>query len=582
MTIQLNGERLDVLPGQSETLYDIIKKNGFHLNAPCGGNGRCGKCRVTIANAAAPTATDRALIAGEDIASGVRLACVTLPFEGMDVRFEQAGERPARIMTEGRSVQYAFAPPVRRAAFTMAAPTLGDQSDDLCRLARALGTPALSLSRGMLSRLPGALRSGSWQGSAALMGDRLLGLDPGAVLGMAVDIGTTTLAGYLVNLETGEEMAVASALNPQKAFGDDVITRADHARGGGLAALQRAVSAEIDALAGALCKMTAASREDVYHVTVAGNTVMMHLFAGITPEHIAASPFIPAFTAAMEYGAAELGLRLNAEAVATLLPCVAGYIGADTVAGILSSGMAGSPEAQLLIDIGTNGEIALAAGGKLWACSTAAGPAFEGAHISCGMGGVAGAVNKATLNGELRFTTIGDAPPRGICGSGLLDLVAGLLDCGAVDDTGRIDADGAPGWLRVEGDAVVVDDASGIRLTGRDIREVQLAKGAIAAGLEVLAAEAGVRLDDISRVYLAGGFGSYMDKRSAGRVGLIPPALTDRTVAIGNSSGAGARAALLSAEAMGEAARIARSVTYVELSARKDFQDAFMDKMMFS
>lgn len=581
MRITLNGKTTDVAIDQDERLYELLARLGYRLNAPCGGNGRCGKCRVTIANAGEPNDIDRKLIDEEDLAAGVRLACATVPESGMVVSFEQTGERMAHIATEGKSVKYAFEPQVALKELALHAPDLADQAADVDRVAHALGEDRLEVPRGVLGGLPAALRQCGWNASAVLKGNRLLGLNPGALCGVAVDIGTTTLACYLIDLMTGAELAVASSLNPQKVYGDDVITRSDYARSGGLDTLQTAVAAEIDGLIGRMCAQAGVERADIYHVTLAGNTVMMHLFAGITPENIAMSPFIPAFSGAVDFTAAELGLRVHPEAPATLLPSVAGYVGADTVAGMLAVGMREDSETMLLIDIGTNGEIALSANGKLYSCSTAAGPAFEGAHISCGMGGVAGAINRAKVDGGISFSTIGNEKPRGICGSGLLDLVAGLLDCGAIDDTGRIDADAAPAWVEFDGSSVVIAKDAGICITGRDIREVQLAKGAIAAGVEVLLNEAGIKLADIRHVYLAGGFGSYMDKRSAGRVGLIPAELVGRTSAVGNSSGAGAKAALLSVYAMAEAERLARAVKYVELSARKDFQDLFMDKMFF-
>jgi uncharacterized 2Fe-2S/4Fe-4S cluster protein (DUF4445 family) len=581
MRIEVNGWAAEAEPAAGESLLGLLARQGFRLNAPCGGNGRCGKCRVLVENAAEPGEDDKRLLDAGELAAGVRLACRTVPFDGIRVRFEEAGERPAHIATEGNSVSYKYDPMVSVREIELPAPSLADQSADVARLARALGLEELTTPRGVLRELPQALRSGGWKASAVLKGNVLLGLNPSGLYGLAVDIGTTTLACYLVDLITGAELAVASALNPQKAYGDDVISRCDHARSGSLDALQKAVAGEIDALVGKMCAQAGVSRRDIFQATFAGNTVMMHLFAGIPPENIALSPFIPAFTDAQELGARELGLGLNPEAAAALLPCVAGYIGADTVAGIVAAGMRESSEPSMLIDIGTNGEIALAVNGRMYACSTAAGPAFEGAHIRNGMGGVAGAINKVEIDDGLRFTTIGNAPVRGICGSGLLDLVAGLLDCGAIDDTGRLDAESAPKWLEFEGDGVVVDRAADIVLTGRDIREVQLAKGAVAAGIDVIADEAGIKISDIRHVYLAGGFGSYMDRRSACRVGLIPKELEDRTVAIGNSSGAGAKAALLSKEAMEEACMVAKAVKYIELSARKDFQEAFMEKMLF-
>jgi uncharacterized 2Fe-2S/4Fe-4S cluster protein (DUF4445 family) len=581
MTIEVNGRPIETGPEPGESLLALLARTGFRLDAPCGGNGRCGKCRVSVENAQAPCAAEAAMLSAEELASGVRLACRTEPFDGMRLAFEEEGRRPAHIATEGRSVEYDFSPQIEIKRFTLDAPTLGDQRADAERLYAAPGMEGIELSRGALRALPGALRSGGWSVSAAVKGGRVLGVNPGRLCGLAVDIGTTTLACYLMDLTTGAELAVASALNPQRARGDDVIARCDFARAGGLDELQCSVAGEIDGLAGRMCEQAGVRRQDIYHAAFAGNTVMMHLFAGIPPENIALSPFVPAFTGSLECPARELGLHLNREAAATLLPSVAGYVGADIVAGLVASGMREDSEATLLIDIGTNGEIALAANGSLHACSTAAGPAFEGAHIRCGMGGVAGAVNKAELDGGIRYETIGNAPALGICGSGLVDIVAGLLETGALDETGRLCPDAAPAWLTFDGDAVVIDRKAGIVLAGRDVREVQLAKGAIAAGVDVLAAEAGIRISDIRHVYLAGGFGSYMDRRSACRIGLIPAELESRTSAIGNSSGAGTKAALLSKGAMAEARRIARAVQYVELSARKDFQEAFMEKMLF-
>jgi uncharacterized 2Fe-2S/4Fe-4S cluster protein (DUF4445 family) len=581
MRIIINGRTHDVTAGQDENLFELMNRMGFRLDAPCGGGGRCGKCRVTIVNAGRPTQEEIESIDPESIREGIRLACATAVYDGIDVRFEPPSERLAHIATAGDSVQYDFDPAVKEVEVTLSPPQLSDQTADLERLCAALGVKTLRPAREALRALPGALRQGGWKPSAVIREDMLLGLNPKKLCGVAVDVGTTTLACYLLDLRGGIDLAVASALNPQRAFGDDVISRCDYARSGGLDELQKLVSAEINRLVGSMCAQAGVDREDVFQMTVAGNTVMMHLLAGISPENIAQSPFIPAWTHSVDFRAAELGLKLNRSAVVSLLPCIAGYVGADTAAAMLAAGMREGGEPVLLIDIGTNGEIALSANGRLFACSTAAGPAFEGAHISCGMGGVGGAISQVKVDGGIRYRTIGNAVAVGICGSGLLDLVAGFLDVGAIDETGRIDADKVPPWMEIVEGKLAVDKARGIFVTQRDVREVQLAKGAIAAGVEVLLREAGIGVSDIRHVYLAGGFGSFMDKRSAGRIGLIPPELVHRTSAMGNGSGAGAKAALLSKAAMTEAERLARAVRYVELSVRQDFQDAFVDKMMF-
>ena len=567
--------------GHDGNLYELMNRLGFHFDAPCGGGGRCGKCRVTIVNARQPTGEESDLLDPGSIRDGVRLACATAVFDGMEVRFEQSDERLAHIVTAGNSVQYDFDPAVKEVEVELAPPQLSDQTADLERLSAALDEKSLRLARETLRALPGVLRRGGWKVTAVIKGGTLLDLNPKNLCGVAVDVGTTTLASYLLDLRSGAELAVTSSLNPQKAFGDDVISRCDYARSGGLDELQKLVAGEINRLVESLCAQARVNREDIFQVTAAGNTVMMHLLAGISPENIAQSPFIPAWTHSVDFQAAELGLALNRSAVVSLLPCVAGYVGADTSAAMLAAGMREDGDTVLLIDIGTNGEIALSANGRLFACSTAAGPAFEGAHISCGMGGVTGAISQVKVDGGIKYRTIGNTVAAGICGSGLLDLIAGFLDVGAIDETGRINADGAPPWVEIVDGKLAVDRVRGIFVTQRDVREVQLAKGAIAAGVDVLLREAGIGVSDIRHVHLAGGFGSFMDKRSACRIGLIPPELVQRTSAMGNGSGAGAKAALLSKEAMAEAERLAQAVRYVELSVRQDFQDAFVDKMMF-
>ena len=581
MKIIVNGRTLDVAAGQDGNLYELLNRLGFHLDAPCGGGGRCGKCRVTIVNGGQPTDGEIDLLDPGSIRDGIRLACATAVFDGMEVRFEQTDERLAHIVTAGNSVQYDFDPPVKEVGVELAPPQLSDQTADLERLCAALGVKTLQPARETLRALPGVLRQGGWKVSAVIRGGMLLDLNPKNLCGVAADVGTTTLATYLLDLRSGAELAVASSLNPQRKFGDDVISRCDYARSGGLDELQKLVAAEINRLVESMCAQARVNREDVFQVTAAGNTVMMHLLAGISPENIAQSPFIPAWTSSFDFQAVELGLELNRSAVVSLLPCVAGYVGADTTAAMLAAGMREDGDTVLLIDIGTNGEIALSASGRLFACSTAAGPAFEGAQISCGMGGVTGAISQVKMDRGIQYRTIGGAVASGICGSGLLDLIAGFLDVGAIDETGRIAAEGAPPGVEIVDGKLAVDKARGIFVTQRDVREVQLAKGAIAAGVEVLLREAGIVASDIRHVYLAGGFGSFMDKRSAGRIGLIPPELVQRTSAIGNGSGAGAKAALLSKAAMAEAERLAQAVRYVELSVRQDFQDAFVDKMMF-
>jgi len=351
------------------------------------------------------------------------------------------------------------------------------------------------------------------------------------------------------------------------------------------------------------------STDDIVHYVFAGNTTMLHLLTGLPAAAIARAPFIPVSRRAMTLPAAELGLPLAADAVCQLLPSISGYVGADITAGILACGLHHLPPGQnaLLLDIGTNGEIVLASPNGLIACSTAAGPAFEGANILCGMGGVQGAIDSmACREGDLVYTTVGESNgngkdngqsirPLGICGSGLVAAVAVLLDCGLIDETGRITDEPAnlPASLRQrliqyqEQAAILLVpreiSATGhpIILTQKDIRELQNAKAAIAAGISLLIQQAGLRPDQIDRTYIAGGFGNYLDAAHAFRIGLLPRELRGSTRAAGNTAGMGAILCLLDHTALAEAESIARSVGYFELSGDKRFTDLYIEAMMF-
>ena len=588
-----DGATRELTAQAGERLYDVLKENGVRLDAPCGGRCFCGKCRVRIADAPEPTKAERNLLAQEELAQGVRLACA-VRIQG-DMRVETLAERAgeAKIQVEGYSAAFDVEPRVRRVRAAMEAPTLADQEGDLERLSRALGS-GVQLPLEVAAQAADAFRSNGWQATLTLLGDRVLALGEGPLLGVAVDIGTTTMVAYLLDLKDGREMAVRSCLNPQGVHGADVIVRSDYATAGGLQEMADLVRAQIDGMIGELCEETGVARRDIYQVVTVGNTIMMHLFATLPPKHIAVSPFIPVYTRGFDVPAAQLGLSIHPRGMVTLMPCVAGYVGADTIAAVLASGMDQQEELSLMVDIGTNGEIALGNREGMATCSAAAGPAFEGAHIQYGMGGVAGAISKVTVEAErVVCQTIGGEPARGICGSGLVDAISGMKDLGVIDEMGRIleDEEIESPWLRqrvreLEGKPafLLISEQEGaardVYVCQRDLREVQLAKGAIAAGIEVLLRERGVKFDQISALYLAGGFGNYIDCGHACNIGLLPPELRERIRPIGNGAGSGARMALLSAAAWERAERLREGARYIELSSRADFQELFVDKMM--
>lgn len=386
--------------------------------------------------------------------------------------------------------------------------------------------------------------------------------DGEAGLGVSVDVGTTTLAAYLVERSTGRVLASDARLNPQRPHGADVISRLSFAIESeeNAALLQREILAAIDEMTRSMLERAGRAGEEIRCRALVGNTVMMHLLGGYPARPLAFAPFTPAYTALHEK---ELG------GVRTILGgCISGYVGADTLAAALACGLDERDENAMLIDIGTNGEIMLKKDGRCFACSCAAGPAFEGAHIACGTGAVAGAIDHARVeNGEIVYTTIGGGEATGICGSGLIDLTAALLERGDITPMGRMAGD--------------VRLSERVYLARSDIREVQLAKAAIASGIRILAEQAGAALADIEKVYLAGGFGNFIGLDSACRIGLLPAALRAKIVPVGNAAGSGSVRLLVSEQARRRAEALRQATRCVELAATPDFNDVYTDELLF-
>jgi len=582
------GERR-ISAQKGESLYSALRRGGIELDAPCGGHCFCGKCKVQPEPVGIAGEAEAKLLTEKELAEGYRLACAIKVEGEMTVRIPQLHQGQAEIMTAGVNVNIAVNHGLEWKAITLPEGTLEQPDGDGERLSQALGGAKLPLS--VLKSLPAAVREDKGNISVLTEGDRVVDVRAGhgeqPLYGLAVDIGTTTIVAYLVDMVTGRELRAASMMNPQKNYGDDVISRIEYATQGGLSTLRDKVVEGINGLIDQLCPQ--GENDRIYRAMLVGNTVMVHLLVGVDPAHIAHSPFIPAFTGALELSAREAGLKIAPAAQVYTLPNVASYVGADIVASVMASQLDQREELTLMVDIGTNGEMVLGNKDRMLSCSTAAGPALEGAHISCGMGGVTGAISSVKAEGDqVICQTIGGAPARGLCGSGLVDAVALLLNSGALDETGHLDPDEGPeAWedlFDYEGRNALFTLAEGERkvtLSQKDIREVQLAKGAIAAGIEVLVQRWGGKLTDIDRVCLAGGFGNYIDKANACRIGLLPQPLLSKIVGIGNGAGAGAKLALLSKDEMTRGEHIAQKVEYIELSAVKAFQDLFMEKMMF-
>jgi uncharacterized 2Fe-2S/4Fe-4S cluster protein (DUF4445 family) len=605
VTFQPGDKTVYVLQGTR--LIEAAIAAEFVINAPCGGEGVCGKCRVVVAEGAAePAAEELRLFSPEEIQAGCRLACQSVVRGPMKVLVPQTsvvGSRHQIMVQSGAAVQARGEPIVVKSYVEMPVPVRGDDAPDTVRLQRAIGPFDADLD--LLRELPRQLRAWKFCGTAVLAEGRLLDFEQGNTewdaYGVAVDVGTTTLAASLVDLTTGREVRVASRLNPQTRFGDDVLTRILFARDreDGLRQLQQAIVEAVDEMIGQLCDESEILRQRIYVVTVSGNTTMQHLFSAIDPRAIGEVPFVPALGRGLSLTAGELGLGIHPRGRAYLLPVIGGFVGGDTVSGILATGLADCSRPTLFIDIGTNGEIVLLADGKLLAASTAAGPAFEGARISQGMRGSTGAIEKVLVDGRLRTHVIGHVPPVGLCGSALIDAAAELLRHGILSPQGRMQMpdelppgvlpdlvrrlivrDKQPGFVLAD-----AEEAAGGRpvvLTQRDVRELQLASGAIRAGIGILLRREGVEPKDLDCVLVAGGFGNFIRRSNAQRIGLLPWGVEHRRIRyVGNTSLAGARLVALSRESRRQAEALAARTEHVDLSFDPGFHAAFAEAMIF-
>ncbi len=507
---------------EGTTILAAEQMAGLEPDAPCGGKGDCGKCRVDIV---------------EGVQTGVVLACQTPVTCNMKVD-TLSQEKIQKILTDGFN--------------------------------------------------------------------RSVSVDPGVgsaeapFYTVAFDIGTTTIVGYLLDGRTGKELAVASVMNPQHQFGADVISRANYVLEHGGDEMKQVVQKAVNQLIGKVCALANVKREEVLQVSIVGNTCMHHLFMGISPQSLVLAPYVPAVKEGMVLDPKDYGLSVAENGRLLMFPNIAGFVGGDTVGCMLSVAFDQLEEMSLMIDIGTNGELVMGNKNRMVATSTAAGPAFEGAKIECGMRGSKGAVSHLQIEGsELKFENVEDGKAAGICGSGLIDVLAFMIRYGFVDNYGGLaeeddleepvavdnawrlqEKDGKPVFILIPAE----ETASGtpVYLSQKDIREVQLAKGAIAAGISLMAENLGIQIEDIQKVYLAGAFGNYMDSDNACEIGLIPYELKDRIALIGNAAGEGSKLAVINQEEYAYACRLAEKTEFIELASESRFQDVFVDELEFA
>ena len=569
------------------TLLDAGQRAGVMLTAVCGGEGSCGRCivRVMSGQVSPPNRTEEIQLGQVDVAAGWRLACQTEI--ASDVRVHVPSDSlvtAQRTQTEGASLEVALEPAVRSFDVTLEAPTQHDLRSDAARLRDAVGTRKLDFDTQVLRRLPDDLRAWDFRASAYVRGSQVIQVRPygKSPLGLAVDIGTTKLAAYLVDLHSGETLASAGEMNPQIAYGEDVMARISHVMStdDGAEQLRTAIVQALNQLARQLCAHARRDVADIADAVVVGNTAMHHLFLGLPVRQLGLAPYVAAESAALDVPSRDIGLDLAPGASVHLLPNIAGFVGADHVAMLMATGMPEREGVVLGMDIGTNTEVSLVAHGRHLSCSTASGPAFEGAHIRFGMRAAPGAIEKVSMHdGRIHIKTVEDVPPVGLCGSGILDLIAQMLRVGIINRRGAMAehhrvrrGNHGPEFVLVPG-----SDNGGTEIVfGRaDIAEIQLAKGAMRAGVNILLKHAGLTEASIDEVIIAGAFGTYLDVQSGIDIGMFPRVDRHRFKQVGNAAGAGARMALISTAQRERAVRIARQIEYVELTAEKEFQSEF-------
>ncbi|MFC2072229.1 ASKHA domain-containing protein [Chloroflexota bacterium] len=619
---RLGGVWLNVLPDdlwlripKGESVWEALQNTDVELESDCGGLGTCGKCKIKVlSEIEPPTIQERELLDEKELGQGIRLACRTGVFRDMVISTTEAGreEEYLKILTTSHHVAHRYLPtselePLIRKQHVVLPPDIQkDGLSDLDAIKLGLGSEYSDLKAplGCLQTLPQKFKETQFRGTAVLHEHCLLEWQnqdkADSRYGLVFDLGTSTLVGKLFNLTDGSEIAVTSCLNSQTRHGSDVISRLKHIKEHqkGLENLRRLVINDLNQLTTRLLLNAGLHPEDIFITVAAGNTVMQHIFLGLSPAGIAEAPFSPVLTDGLIVKAVDAGLHLHPEALLYVMPIKSGYIGGDLLSFVMASGVAEQEDEIILgLDLGTNGEIFLGNSKRLLTCSAAAGPALEGARISQGMIAKAGAIEGVSFEeGDLHYLVIGNISPKGLCGSGLVELVAVLLELGVIDYEGliRLPQEGAAKGLspRLINRSGVYDfliasteesyDHKPLYLTQRDVRELQLAKGAIAAGVKTLTDEMDIGIEDIDRVYLAGAFGNYVNLYSAMRIGLIPRLDPEIISSLGNAASTGASMVLLSKDYWQMANKLTAFIEHIELSSRLDFNQYFIEQMDFS
>lgn len=609
MKVKPQGKTIDIRQGES--ILSALERAGIQIMSLCSGSGICGKCKIKIesgGNLLNQISEAEIQLLGEDLVKeGYRLACraklqaeksetleITIPPETKYTR--------QVLLIEGVRVEVPANPETRKIILKVEKPPLREVKPDyenlLETIARTTGMENLSYTYNFLRKLPRSLRERDGVVTVTLFKDLLIDIEPGRspeLYGLAVDIGTTKIAGYIIDLEAGEEIVSTGIMNPQIPFGEDLMSRLTYIlrNDNGMQKLRSVLIAGLNKMIRELCETAEVKQEEIYEAEIVGNTAMHHIFFGLWPGYLAYSPYPPVIGRTLTVPARTIGLRINDGGIVSSLPIIGGFVGADAVADVLASGMLEEKGNILLVDIGTNTEIVLKRKEKVLTCSAASGPAFEGATIECGMRAAPGAIERVKIDDstfEPELTVIMGEKPVGLTGSGLFDLVAELLRVGLILKNGRFNPHIDCKRLRKNSKGYMEyvlaseeESATGrpVVFTQKDIRQFQLGKAAIYTGIKILMDRLNLKPEDIDKLYIAGSFGFHIDPQSALTVGMFPEIEIERIFQLGNAAGSGAKMALLSSEIKKFAETIPQRIKYIELAAEQSFRREFVMAMHF-
>ncbi len=603
VTFEPLGRKVHVLNGT--TILQAAKDARIKIRSECDGQGICGKCKVITHNVEGLsdlTENEKEHLSSSDISSGYRLACQTTITQDIVVTVPPESRIwTLELQTTGLERPVPLNPSIRKFHIQLSEPTLSDPTPDSERLIEYLedrfDLGKLEIEYELLQILPKILRKADWNITATVWDNqKITGVQGGdttdEILGLAVDIGTSKLAIHLVDLTTGRTVGTGAIENPQVAYGDDIMSRIAFAMNNPrkLELLQRSVVEAINSLVKDILTKTGISSHNIFEATVVGNTVMHHLFLGIQPKYLAQSPFIPCLKRAVEVKAKELNVKMHPNNIIHVLPIVAGFVGADAIGDLLSTGIHEAEDISLLVDIGTNTEVMIGNTEDILCCSCASGPAFEGGHIKHGTKAVLGAITKVEIHPdsyEVAYNTIGNQKPLGLCGSAVVDIVAELRLCGLINHRGQFNSEIETQRMRATqaGMEFIIADRREtaiereITVTQKDINEIQLAKAAIFAACSILTEDKGLTEKGIDRLFIAGAFGTSLDIENAKILGLIPDIPTEKVQLVGNTAVTGAKMALLSRDERETAETLSRETRYLELTAHPIFSNEFARAM---